>query len=102
MLFRSNWRIGQTLGRHANDWVLSFYAFCPAGFMMEVGFGGRTVDEATWTPREVTSGGSTWGHDRLYMDDDKRRVANDAKRALAKVRESAPLQVTRGQFNEVQ
>ncbi len=97
-----NWRIGQTLGRHANDWVLSFYAFCPAGFMMEVGFGGRTVDEATWTPREVTSGGSVWGHDRLYMDDERRRTANEARRALAKVREPAPLQVTHGQYKEVQ
>jgi hypothetical protein len=99
---QEGWRIGQTLGRHANDWVTSFYAFCPAGFMMEVGFGGRKVDEATWQPREVTSGGSVWGHDRLYMDDDKRRTANEARRALAKAREPAPLQITRGQYNEVQ
>jgi 2,3-dihydroxybiphenyl 1,2-dioxygenase len=96
-----NWRIGQTLGRHANDWVLSFYAFCPAGFMMEVGFGGRTVDEATWTPREVTTGGSLWGHDRLYLDDERRRAANAARRGLAMSSSGAPLQITRGQYNEV-
>ncbi len=96
-----NWRIGQTLGRHANDWVLSFYAFCPAGFMMEVGFGGRTIDEATWTPREVTHGGSMWGHDRLYMDDERRRIANDARRDVVKAGLGAPLQITRGQYNEV-
>jgi 2,3-dihydroxybiphenyl 1,2-dioxygenase len=96
-----NWRVGQTLGRHANDWVLSFYAFCPAGFMMEVGFGSRTVDEATWTPRETTHGGSMWGHDRLYMDDERRRIANEARRAVVKAGLGAPLQITRGQYNEV-
>jgi 2,3-dihydroxybiphenyl 1,2-dioxygenase len=96
-----NWRIGQTLGRHANDWVLSFYAFCPAGFMMEVGFGGRTVDEATWTAREVTHGGSMWGHDRLYMDEERRRVANEVRRTVVKAGLGAPLQITRGQYNEV-
>ncbi len=96
-----NWRIGQTLGRHANDWVLSFYAFCPAGFMMEVGFGGRTVDEATWTAREVTHGGSMWGHDRLYMDEDRRRIANEARRAVVNAGLGGPLQITRGQYVEV-
>lgn len=98
----ANWRIGQTLGRHANDWVLSFYAFCPAGFMMEVGFGGRTVDEATWQPREVTTGGSLWGHDRLYLDEERRRAANAARNGLAQSSPGAPLQITRGQYNEVQ
>lgn len=97
----ANWRIGQTLGRHANDWVLSFYAFCPAGFMMEVGFGGRTVDEATWQPREVTTGGSLWGHDRLYLDDERRRTANAARQGLAMSSPGAPLQITRGYYNEV-
>jgi 2,3-dihydroxybiphenyl 1,2-dioxygenase len=96
-----NWRIGQTLGRHANDWVLSFYAFCPAGFMMEVGFGGRTVDEATWTAREVTHGGSMWGHDRLYLDEEKRRAANEVRRAVVKAGLGGPLQITRGQYTEV-
>ena len=96
-----NWRIGQTLGRHANDWVLSFYAFCPAGFMMEVGFGGRTVDEATWTAREVTHGGSMWGHDRLYMDDEHRRIANEVRRNVVKAGLGGPLQITRGQYTEV-
>jgi len=96
------WRIGQTLGRHSNDWMLSFYAFCPAGFMMECGWGGRTVDEATWTPREVTHGGSMWGHDRLWLDEERRRTANDIRRSVIKAGLGAPLQVTRGQFNEVE
>jgi len=96
------WRIGQTLGRHANDWMLSFYAFCPAGFMMEYGWGGRVIDEATWTPREVTHGGSMWGHDRLWLSEERRRAANDIRRSVIKAGLGAPLQVTRGQFNEVE
>lgn len=96
------WRIGQTLGRHSNDWVLSFYAFCPAGFMMECGWGGRTVDEATWTPREVTHGGSMWGHDRLWMDEERRKIANEVRRKTILSGLGAPLQVTRGQYKEVE
>lgn len=96
-----NWRIGQTLGRHTNDWVLSFYTFCPAGFMMEYGWGGRTVDEANWTPREVTHGGSMWGHDRVWMDEEPRRIANEVRSSVVKVGLGAPLQVTHGQYNEV-
>lgn len=99
---QEGWRIGQTLGRHSNDWMLSFYAFCPAGFMMEYGWGGRTVDEATWTPREVTHGGSMWGHDRLWLDEERRRTANEVRRATIKSGLGAPLQVTRGQYKEVE
>lgn len=76
--------------------------FCPAGFMMEVGWGGRTVDETTWTPREVTQGGSMWGHGRLYMDEGRRRISNEARRGVVKAGVGAPLQVRRGRFNEVE
>jgi hypothetical protein len=82
--------------------MLSFYAFCPAGFMMEYGWGGRTVDEATWQPREVTHGGSMWGHDRLWMDDERRRAANDVRRKTIQSGLGAPLQITRGQYKEVE
>ena len=99
---QEGWRIGQTLGRHSNDWMLSFYAFCPAGFMMECGWGGRTVDEATWTPREVTHGGSMWGHDRLWMDEERRKTANEVRRKTILSGLGAPLQVTRGQYKEVE
>jgi 2,3-dihydroxybiphenyl 1,2-dioxygenase len=99
---QEGWRIGQTLGRHSNDWMLSFYTFCPAGFMMEYGWGGRTVNEATWTPREVAHGGSLWGHDRLWMDDERRRAANEVRRSTILSGLGAPLQVTRGQYKEVE
>ena len=96
------WRIGQTLGRHSNDWVLSFYTFCPAGFMMEVGWGSRTIDEATWKPREVTHGGSMWGHDRVWLPEERRREANEVRRSVILSGLGAPVQVTRGQYNEVE
>ena len=99
---QEGWRIGQTLGRHANDYMLSFYTFCPAGFMMEYGWGGRTIDDATWTPREVTHGGSMWGHDRLWLDEERRRAANDVRKTTIQSGLGAPLQITRGQYNEVE
>jgi len=56
-------RIRQSLGRHTNDGMLSFYAATPSGFSVEYGWGGRVIDDATWVPTE-TSRGSYWGHRR--------------------------------------
>ena len=42
------------------------------------------------------------GHDRLWLDEERRRAANDVRRAVIKSGLGAPLQVTRGQFNEVE
>ena len=36
----------QTLGRHPNDRMFSFYAKTPSGFQFEFGWGGREVDDA--------------------------------------------------------
>jgi len=53
--------IAQTLGRHPNDRMLSFYANTPSRFQFEFGWGGRKVDDATWEP--TTYGQiSEWGH----------------------------------------
>jgi 3,4-dihydroxy-9,10-secoandrosta-1,3,5(10)-triene-9,17-dione 4,5-dioxygenase len=56
-------RLRQTLGRHTNDHMLSFYAATPSGFSVEYGWGGRRVDDSTWTVSETTRG-SLWGHQR--------------------------------------
>ena len=58
-------RIKQTLGRHSNDHMVSFYAQTPGPFDVEYGFGGRTVDDSTWTPAEITKT-SLWGHRRDF------------------------------------
>ena len=54
-------RIMQTLGRHPNDRMLSFYAKTPSGFQFEFGWGGRLLDDAT---HETTTYDqvSEWGH----------------------------------------
>ncbi|HEY6458863.1 MAG TPA: alpha/beta fold hydrolase [Polyangiaceae bacterium] len=54
-------RILQTLGRHPNDRMFSFYARTPSGFAFEYGWGGRTVDDATWKPTTYDRI-SEWGH----------------------------------------
>lgn len=53
--------IASTLGQHPNDQMLSFYARTPSGFAVEVGWGGRKVDDATWQVRTYDRT-STWGH----------------------------------------
>lgn len=60
-------RVAYTLGRHTNDYMLSYYANSPSGFFVENGWGGRIIDPATWEPYETTMGPSFWGHERLYL-----------------------------------
>ena len=36
--------IGATFGRHANDEMTSFYSMSPSKFMVEYGWGGRSID----------------------------------------------------------
>ena len=53
--------VSATLGRHANDLMVSFYVQTPSGFDIEYGTDGLTVDDATWVSRETTAV-SLWGH----------------------------------------
>jgi 3,4-dihydroxy-9,10-secoandrosta-1,3,5(10)-triene-9,17-dione 4,5-dioxygenase len=53
--------VSSTLGRHANDLMVSFYVQTPGGFDIEYGTDGRVVDDATWVSRESTAI-SLWGH----------------------------------------
>ena len=53
--------VSGTLGRHANDLMVSFYVRTPGGFDIEYGTAGRLVDDATWISRETTAI-SLWGH----------------------------------------
>jgi len=50
-----------SLGRHANDLMVSFYLRTPGGFDIEYGTDGQLVDDATWISRETTAI-SLWGH----------------------------------------
>jgi len=52
-----------TLGRHANDHMVSFYMRSPSGFDVEIGAEGRTVTD--WSEYQVfeSTVASFWGHD---------------------------------------
>jgi 3,4-dihydroxy-9,10-secoandrosta-1,3,5(10)-triene-9,17-dione 4,5-dioxygenase len=53
--------LSSTIGRHANDLMVSFYVQTPGGFDIEYGTDGLTVDDSTWVARESTAV-SLWGH----------------------------------------
>lgn len=85
--------IAYTLGRHTNDWMTSFYSNTPSGFFIESGWGGRVIDSETWEPHETNSGPSFWGHDRLYLDDDRRQQFKEMRLEQAAKGARAPLVV---------
>ena len=52
-----------TLGRHANDHMVSFYMLSPSGFMIEYGAEGRTVEDWDKYSTFQSTVNSFWGHD---------------------------------------
>jgi 3,4-dihydroxy-9,10-secoandrosta-1,3,5(10)-triene-9,17-dione 4,5-dioxygenase len=64
---RSGAQITSTLGRHANDRMVSFYVRSPAGFDVEIGWSGMLIDDDTWRDREFVEG-DTWGHAGLTAE----------------------------------
>ncbi len=91
-------RIGVTLGRHINDEVTSFYSNSPSGFMVEYGWGGRVIDVDNWEPEEVTWGPSMWGHDRMWMTQEKREEARAIRIAAAATGLRKPVNVIDGNY----
>lgn len=85
-----------TLGRHTNDHMLSFYAATPSGFMIEYGWGGRSVDEATWAVEEMVHGPSLWGHERAWLSTEKRAEARELRLKAAAAGVRAPVHVAAG------
>lgn len=71
--FAHHVRVVQGLGRHPNDHMVSFYCVTPSGFECELGWGGRTVDESTWSPTTYDRI-SEWGHQSPYRKPPKRSV----------------------------
>ena len=53
--------ITASLGRHANDGMVSFYFLAPGGIPVEVGYDGRQFDWSNFVPTESTVG-DLWGH----------------------------------------
>lgn len=50
----------QSLGKHTNDHMLSFYSYSPEGHATEIGWGGKRIEGLTPTYR-ITEG-AVWGH----------------------------------------
>jgi 2,3-dihydroxybiphenyl 1,2-dioxygenase len=90
--------IGTTLGRHVNDHVTSFYANSPSKFLVEYGWGGRTIDPANWTPHECTEGPSLWGHDRMWLTPEGREEARAMRIRAAQSGSREPVNVMDGNF----
>ncbi|MGH7246469.1 MAG: VOC family protein [Pseudomonadota bacterium] len=88
--------IGTTFGRHVNDEVTSFYSWSPSQFLVEYGWGGRTIDPQNWTPHERTEGPSLWGHDRMWLTPRAREEARNLRIGVAEAGGRAPLNVMDG------
>lgn len=91
-------RVAVTLGRHTNDFMTSFYASTPSDFMIEYGWGGRTIDAETWEPVALTDGPSLWGHERRWLKGELRQQALDMRLRAAEAGRKAPVQVHDGFF----
>src|SRR5580698_8659675 len=48
-------KVATTLGRHTSDFMTSFYSMTPSQFMIEYGWGGRSIEPANWQPHERNS-----------------------------------------------
>lgn len=95
-------QIVATLGRHNNDLMTSFYMHTPSDFLVEYGWGGRDVDDATWQPQELESVASFWGHDGLFRaiggeDPPPADLRPDTQGQVLR----APLQVMDGNFERL-
>ena len=71
--------IATTFGRHVNDHMTSFYSRSPSDFMVEYGWGGRSIDPENWSPEINTQGPSLWGHERYWLTQEQRDVARDLR-----------------------
>ncbi|MDR3531043.1 MAG: VOC family protein [Rhodopila sp.] len=95
-------RVAVSLGRHPNDLVTSFYMRSPSNMLIEYGWGGREVNDATWQPQQLNTVESFWGHDGLMraMGGDGApppHVAVGAQREMPR----APLQVIDGNYQRM-
>jgi hypothetical protein len=91
-------RIATTLGRHTNDFITSFYARTPEDFLIEYGWGGRSIDTATWQPGEMRHGTSLWGHDRSWLPPEQFAEARRLRAKVASEGLRQPVLVTEGNY----
>jgi 2,3-dihydroxybiphenyl 1,2-dioxygenase len=92
-------RVATTLGRHTSDFITSFYSWNPSGFMIEYGWGARSIDPATWKALERSEGPSMWGHDRSFLSPEAQANARKLRLGLAVKGMREPVQVMEGNYN---
>ena len=92
-------RVATTLGHHTSDFITSFYSRTPSGFMVEYGWGARSIDPDTWQAYERKEGPSLWGHDRTWLSLEDQASARALRLQNAASGMRAPLQVMEGNYN---
>lgn len=92
-------RVATTLGRHTSDFITSFYSFTPSGFMVEYGWGARSIDPQIWQPYERTAGPSLWGHDRSWLSAEDAAAARRLRLQNAASGMREPVQVMAGNYH---
>ena len=92
-------RIATTLGRHTSDFLTSFYTWTPSNFMVEYGWGARSIDVENWVAKERPEGPSMWGHDRTWLPDEAPRERPQAAHAAGAGRLSPSGAGDRGQLS---
>ena len=98
---REDGRIAATLGRHTNDFMTSFYSRTPSGFLVEYGWGGRSIDPDSWKAVEMTHGPSLWGHERTWIPADQLAQAREMRGRAALEGQRQPVQVIEGNYNRM-
>jgi len=87
-----------TLGRHTSDFITSFYSWTPSEFMVEYGWGARSIDVGNWQAYERKEGPSMWGHDRSWLSPDDNAKARALRLKNAEDGFRRPVQVLDGNY----
>jgi 2,3-dihydroxybiphenyl 1,2-dioxygenase len=91
-------RVAVTLGRHTSDFITSFYSWTPSEFMVEYGWGARSIDVGTWQASERKEGPSMWGHDRSWLSPQDQTKARALRLKNAEDGFRRPVQVLDGNY----
>jgi 2,3-dihydroxybiphenyl 1,2-dioxygenase len=89
-------RVATTMGRHTSDFITSFYTWTPSAFMVEYGWGARSIDVESWQANERKEGPSMWGHDRSWLSPQDQAAARELRLANAAKGFRKPVQVIEG------
>jgi 2,3-dihydroxybiphenyl 1,2-dioxygenase len=92
-------QVATTLGRHTSDFITSYYSFSPSGFMVEYGWGARSIDPEIWQAFERKEGPSMWGHDRKWLAAEDQAKARALRMKNAEAGMRRPVQVMEGNYH---